>query len=240
MGKGVSVDGPRTRRKIRLAAAAGVLVLAVLGFAAFEFAGHAASLRQPAGSPSPAAAAEPAPAKSAPAKPAPSKAPPARAAKSPSTAQSAPRSTQAIIPVSASAFGPDGTADGDNPQLAAQVITDPAAGWMTDWYATGQFDGEQSGTGLMLDMGRPVTIASVTVELGGLPGANLDLEAGEAPSPGSLSVVSSATDAGGAVDLSLKEPVQARYVLLWFTQLPPDSAGTYQAFVHSVTVRGQP
>lgn len=227
------MDGARARRNIRLAAAAGVLVLAVLGYAAFEFAGHTASLRQAAGSParvSPAAAAEPAP----------TRAPPARAAKSPARAPSPLRSTQAIIPVSASAFGPNGIADGDNPQLAAQVITDPAAGWMTDWYATSQFDGEQSGTGLMLDMGRPVTIAGVQVELGSQPGADVDLEAGEKPDPGSLSVVSSATDAGGAVDLPLKEPVQARYVVLWFTQLPPDSAGTYQAFVHSVTVQGQP
>ena len=34
-------------------------------------------------------------------------------------------------------------------------------------------------------------------------------------------------------------PAQARYLLIWFTKLPPDSAGTYQASIYDITVRGQ-
>ena len=45
--------------------------------------------------------------------------------------------------------------------------------------------------------------------------------------------------AGGAVQLSLTSPVHARYLLIWFTKLPPDNAGTYQASVYAIHVRGQ-
>jgi len=39
--------------------------------------------------------------------------------------------------------------------------------------------------------------------------------------------------------LSLTSPAQARYLLIWFTKLPPDNRGTYQASVYRITVRGQ-
>jgi hypothetical protein len=39
--------------------------------------------------------------------------------------------------------------------------------------------------------------------------------------------------------LSLTAPAHARYLLIWFTKLPPDSAGTYQASIYAITVRGQ-
>ena len=44
--------------------------------------------------------------------------------------------------------------------------------------------------------------------------------------------------AGRTVQLQPGAPVHARYVLIWFTQLPPDPAGTYQASVYQITVQG--
>ena len=38
--------------------------------------------------------------------------------------------------------------------------------------------------------------------------------------------------------LNLSHPARARYVLIWFTQLPVDSDGTYQADVSHVIIRG--
>lgn len=138
------------------------------------------------------------------------------------------------------AFGPDGTADGDNPQNAVRVLSDPAAGWLTQWYATPNFGDLKTGTGLLLDMGRTVTITTVSLTLGGPPGASLQLRAGSTPALGALPVVTAATNAGDLLTMSLTAPAKARYVLLWFTRLPPDGAGTYQIFVHQVTVRGMP
>jgi hypothetical protein len=223
-----------------------VVVLGVLGFAATEFAGQVGQLgqaashtalttpdrvtRQGAASATPratraaqtTATAPAAPATPAATAPAPVPAPPVRT----------------IVPVSAVAFGPDGVSDGDNPQNAARVLTDPAQGWQTDWYMTPDFGALRTGTGLLLDMGRAVTITTVGLTLG-FPGADFQLRAGMAPDFGALPVVATATDAGDAVSLPLAAPVKARYVLLWFTKLPPDGVGTYQVFVHQVEVQGR-
>jgi hypothetical protein len=52
--------------------------------------------------------------------------------------------------------------------------------------------------------------------------------------------VASAANAGGAVRLRPGAPVHVRYLLIWFTKLPPDNAGHYQASVYRITVQGQP
>ena len=226
------------RRRVVLAAASGTAVLAVLGYAAFEFAGQAtgnpaaAAGKQPAATPTPAASRTVA----ASATTATSTTPIPVATP---TATATPASVR-ISPVSAVAFGPDGTADGDNPQNAARVLSDPAAGWLTQWYATPNFGELKTGTGLLLDMGRTVTITTVRLTLGGPPGASLQLRAGSVPALSALPVVTAATNAGDLLTMSPATPAKARYVLLWFTRLPPDGAGTYQIFVHQVTVRGRP
>jgi hypothetical protein len=224
------------RRKIALAVLGGVVVLAFLGFAASEFVGRVSHLTA-----SPAAnvnAKAPAPARTAatPGTPGPAR----TAGKQSPSSGPAPSAVppQALVPVSAAAFGPDGTADGDNPQLASEVLTDPAGGWNSDWYTTAQFGDLKTGTGLLLDMGRPVMITAVQVTLGTQSGANLQLRGGAAVSD--LTAFAAATDAGGSVDLAPSQPVLTRYVLLWFTRLPPDDVGTYQVAVHGITILGKP
>jgi transcriptional regulator with XRE-family HTH domain len=144
-----------------------------------------------------------------------------------------------LAPVSVVAFGPDGTADGDNPQLASRAIDgNPATAWTTNWYGTPQFANVQGGTGLLLDMGRPVTITGAGVTLGRVPGADFQLRVGNTPSLADLSPVAIATNASGAMGVRLTVAVSARYVLLWFTALPPSGSGTYQASVYNISVLG--
>ncbi len=144
-----------------------------------------------------------------------------------------------LVPVSVVAFGPDGTADGDNPQLASRAVDgNPATAWTTDWYALPRFVNVQQGTGLLLDMGRPVTITGAGVTLGRVPGAGFQLRVGSTPSLADLAEVAVATDARGALGVRLTYPVRARYVLLWFTALPPSGSGTYQVSVYNITVLG--
>jgi hypothetical protein len=232
------------RRRARLAAVLGVVALAVLGYAAFEFAGHVTSQRAAQSALAAGQRASQAVSRAAASASAASAAAASAAASATPTA-TAPRTAAApqvrtIAPVSAEAFGPDGTADGDNPQTAGRVLADPANGWLSQWYATPNFGDLKQGTGLLLDMGRTVTIATVKLTLGGYPGANLELRLGAIPELSALPVAASASNAGTILSLPLKAPVRARYVLLWFTKLPPDGAGTYQAFVHGVAVRGRP
>ena len=157
----------------------------------------------------------------------------------PTLPRSAPSVGTALAPVSVVAFGPDGTSDGDNPQLASHAIDgNPAVPWTTNWYAIPQFATAQGGTGLLLDMGRPVTITGAEVTLGSVPGADFQLRVGYTPSLADLSEVAIATDASGAMGVRLNVPVHARYVLLWFTALPPSGSGTYQASVYNISVLG--
>jgi hypothetical protein len=74
----------------------------------------------------------------------------------------------------------------------------------------------------------------VTIQLGGIPGADLQLRAGTTLSD--MPVLASAADAGGTVRLPLASRPQIRYLLIWFTLLPPDRTGTYQADISGVTV----
>jgi cytoskeletal protein RodZ len=144
-----------------------------------------------------------------------------------------------LTPASAVAFGPAGTADGDNPQNASLALSgDPATPWNTNWYTTARFGNLQDGTGLLLDLGRTVTITGAAIRLGNIPGADLQLRAGTSVS--NLATVASYTGAGGLIRLRLASHVPARYLLIWFTLLPPDAAGTYQADVSGVTVTAIP
>jgi hypothetical protein len=146
---------------------------------------------------------------------------------------------QALTPVSAIAFGPLGQSDGDNPQLARLAIdSSRATAWRTQWYATAAFGNLKPGTGLLLDMGRPVTITSAQIMLGAITGAEFQLRAGSEPVLADLQPVAHATDAGGQVTLRLARPAKARYLLLWFTRLPPDSSGTFEAIVYDVRLYG--
>jgi cytoskeletal protein RodZ len=145
-----------------------------------------------------------------------------------------PTPVRQVTPVSATAYGPGGTSDGDNSQNASAALSgDSSAPWTTDWYTTAQFGNLESGTGLLLDLGRTVTATAVTIHLGSTPGADLEVRTGT--SQGSLSTAATASGAGGTVTLHLS-PTRVRYLVIWFTSLPPDANGTYQAAIYGVTV----
>ena len=142
-----------------------------------------------------------------------------------------------LKPVSAVSFDPYGDGLGENSQLAYLAIDrNPATAWHTEWYASASFGDLKPGTGLLLDMGRTVTIGTVRVLLGKTPGADFQVRVGAvASSLTDLHPVAQASDAGGQVSLDLTRPARGRYVLIWFTQLPPDgSSATFQASVYNV------
>jgi cytoskeletal protein RodZ len=236
----------RERRRVRWTGILAVVVLAVIGFAAYKFASGVGKTQRTAattsqhpvrgGQPTPVPSVTPSVQASG-ARASPTATPSASPAATPSAA---PVAVQALTPASVAAFGPAGTADGDDPQQAGLAVSgDPATPWNTDWYATSDFGDLQAGTGLLLDMGRTVTISSVRLSLGGSGGADLQLRAGSTPVLTDLRTVATSAGAGGTVQLSLTSPAQARYLLIWFTKLPTDNAGTYQASIYAITVRGQ-
>ena len=168
----------------------------------------------------------------------------ATASPAPPTTGAAPTPVQEVrahtmAPASAAAFGPHGT--GDDPQNAHLAIDgERGTAWRTDWYTTAEFGNLYSGTGLLLDMGRPVTVTGIRVTLGPTAGTHFQIRVGDQPNLGALRPVGGWAGPGGIVRLGLSHPARGRYVLVWFTQLPQDRAGTYQADIYGIGVKGRP
>lgn len=155
----------------------------------------------------------------------------------PRTSASSP-AQHALSIAAITAFGPAGTSDGDNPGLASRVIEGGSQPWYSSWYASAEFGNLQAGTGLLLDMGQAVRISAVRVVLGSLPGATFRVLVGDTAALPDLSTVATATNVAGTVQLPVTTQDSSRYVLIWFTQLPPNGQGKYQIDVYSVTVDG--
>ena len=232
----------RERHRMRWLGFLAVLVLAILGFAIYKFTSGAGHAHPTAVVSSPAAGGTPAAASASAASVRASTAQTSTAQASPTAASPAPPAPpRTLTPASVAAFGPDGTADGDNPQqVTGATDGSPASAWSSDWYATAEFGNLQAGTGLLLDMGRAVTITSVRLTLGPAPGTGLQLRAGDTPVLAGLRPVANLSGVGGTVQLRLGAPVNARYLLIWFTKLPPDPSGTYQVSVYNIGVQGRP
>lgn len=158
-------------------------------------------------------------------------------------ASTSPAASLAQLPLAVAtiaAFGPAGTSDGDNPGIVSRVVHAGAQPWYSLWYASPQFGNLQAGTGLLLDMGQSVTVSSVQLVLGGRVGAAVQVRVGDTAALANLSTVAAATDVGGTVRLPTAIAAHGRYVLIWFTVLPPIGQGKYQVSVYNVTVDGTP
>jgi hypothetical protein len=156
---------------------------------------------------------------------------------SPSSSAVATGPAVALTVAKATAFGPDGTSDGDNPRMASRVLHGGGA-WDSSWYATAEFGHMQSGTGILLDMGHAVTVNSVRLVLGSAAGADVQVRVGDSADLDSMSTAASMSNAHGTVRLPLNSPASARYVLIWFTRLPAESRGKYQVSLYKATVDG--
>jgi hypothetical protein len=230
-----------------LAVAAVVVVLVVAGVVGVRLASGSTTAKNAADStaaPSAKAAKSASPATSAAADTKPvakaSAAPSATAKPTPTPPDRVSQPVTALPVAAANAFGPGGLGDGDNPSGAAYAIAShPPLPWSTNWYATAKFGMLKSGTGLLLSLAHQSTITSVRIDLTGYRGVNLQVKVGDGTDPKDFKVVATADNAGGTVRLTLRHPASARYLLIWFTQLPPNGAGQYQESVYHVLVNGR-
>lgn len=175
--------------------------------------------------------------------------------RSPTTAASRPSNSPtaaavALVPAGATGFDPLTSAKqdpGDEQSAYAKYAIDgnPKTAWQSQWYKTAQFGGLKAGSGLMLDMGRPVQAQLVTLTLSPRPGSSVELlvgnsDARSAANLNSMRIVASATNVSGTITLRISHPASGRYLVIWFTALPPKpgSGHWYMAQVSAVTVRG--
>lgn len=243
-GSGLPPTRPPRRSRVRgwrWATVISVLVVGVLGLVGVASGQIVAKLRHTSAAPSASAEVTPTVVlETTPPPPSPSPAPSPTPSPAPKP-KPAPAPARLLAVQSVAAYGPAGIADGDHPEKAGNVIaSDPAQPWQTDWYATAKFGALKSGTGLLLDMGRRVTVTSLRIRLGTVSGANLQIAVGNSPDLSAMSTQASTQNASGPLTLHLVKPTRARYVVIWFTKLPPFAIGQYRVSVYSVTVSGRP
>ncbi len=169
--------------------------------------------------------------------------------------RSAPPAASAVAvltPQSAHGFDPlntpaqDSGNENDN-QAPLAIDNNPKTAWQSQYYfGNPVFGGYKSGSGLILDMGSPVHLASVQVQFGPVPGADVSIEVGNSNvrNPATLhsfTTVAQATNIGGTYTFQAKGTATGRYVLIWFTKLPPRTAGSQKQFmaeIFNIVVRG--
>ena len=79
----------------------------------------------------------------------------------------------------------------------------------------------KDGVGLLLDMGESIPIRQVSIEFGDTPGGTAELRVGDSEDLDKLTVAGKPTDAAGKKEFSFETGQKSRYVLVWFTKLPP-------------------
>jgi hypothetical protein len=155
-----------------------------------------------------------------------------------------PRSAHGFDPLNTPAQDSGNENDSEAP-LA--IDGNPSTAWHTQYYfGNPVFGGYKSGSGLILDMGSPVRLASLQVTFGPVPGANVSIEVGNSNvrAPGTLrdfTTVAQAQNIGGTYTFPVHSKATGRYVLIWFTKLPPRTAGSqkvYEAEIFNIVVRG--
>lgn len=141
------------------------------------------------------------------------------------------------LPVSGvTAYDPMGDNQEHNDEASNATDDDPQTVWKTDSYNSAALGNLKPGVGLMLDMGKAVSVRNVGLDMVG-QGASLELHVGDQPDISAMPEAASVSGAGQHVELRPDKPVKGRYLLLWVTELPQTSEG-YRAEVTNVVVRG--
>jgi hypothetical protein len=156
-----------------------------------------------------------------------------------------------LTPASAEGYDALGLANdpGDEDNAGAKLAIDgnPATAWHTQFYEGSPLFGNlKKGTGLLLDMGKTVSLRSVQVTFGSEAGANVAIMVGSnnSISPSGLASFTQVAKlkhlSGGTQTFPISSTAKGRYVLIWFTKLPPQPGSTsvFQAFIYNVLVRG--
>ncbi len=149
---------------------------------------------------------------------------------------SAPPDQTGRVPVQAGIdFDPGGNGR-EKPELVPLAFDgNLATAWRTVSYAQADL-APKPGVGVVFDLGRIETVGAVRLNL---VGAGTTLEVRVAPTlraaPEDFTPFGSAINVGELVALRAPDPVQARYVLVWLTELPADGT-TYRGGIIEITV----
>jgi len=171
---------------------------------------------------------------------------------SPNSQPTTPVATSVTVlhPVGATGFDPltsPAKDPGDEMSSLAKYAIDPSprTAWVSQWYYTPKFGDLKTGSGLIIDMGKPVRFSSVTVTFGSSPGADVELLTGNSDARSqanlaSMTQIASATGLAGTHSFHITNSTAGRYLVIWFTSLPPlpGHHGRFAAEVFNVEIKG--
>ena len=137
--------------------------------------------------------------------------------------------------LSATGFDPQGDQKENNSQAARVYDGDPATTWTSELYNTAQFGNLKKGVGLLLDLGQPTSIHTVTINLANGP-LDVTAYAATGPSLQGATVIGTANAASGRIQLKAASKMpQSRFVIIWFTSLAP-YGGQFGASVQEIAL----
>jgi putative peptidoglycan lipid II flippase len=160
----------------------------------------------------------------------------------PTTAQAAPEPTPLAISAAVDFDPPpDGSGDENPEDTPLAVDGDPETAWVTQNYFD-PLEDQKPGVGLYLDLGAALPIVGLNLTL---VGDDSGLEIRVPTDDGTQAsenlddwtVVAEFDSAGSELPVILDAPVTARYVLVWFTRLPPQG-GDFRGGVAEAEVLG--
>lgn len=164
---------------------------------------------------------------------------------SPGTSASPSSGQQVLRIADAGDFDPLGDG-GEHPNLIHDAYDkDAGTAWTTMQYRGSPYLGNiKSGVGMWIDLGTAMPVTSVGLDLVGV-GSDLEIrvpaEAFASSPPTAITdwrTVTKGVGLGSKADLIFDQPVEARFVLVWFTKLPPDGTGTYRGGIQEIVARG--
>ncbi|NIH86296.1 protein kinase family protein [Amycolatopsis granulosa] len=139
----------------------------------------------------------------------------------------------AVGPSSVTVYNPDG--NGDNTSRARNTVDgDPGTIWRTDQYRQ-QFPAIKEGVGLLASFDKPINLAKVTIAANS-PGTTVEIRLASSRDPelADTRVVGTATLNGATTDITLAQPQQAQYVIVWITKLSDTDKG-FQSQIGELT-----
>jgi hypothetical protein len=168
----------------------------------------------------------------------------------PATSSPATSSATVLTPVAASGFDALNPSDpgNENSIQAGNVLDGNPQGWSTQYYEGPEgahFGNLKSGTGFILTLSPPAKVSSVTVTFGNAVGAIAQVKVGNSDVRSqanlhSMTTVAGATSVSGSHTFTIQHPVLGKYLVIWFTQLPPlaGQPGKFEAQIYKVVIKG--
>jgi hypothetical protein len=149
-----------------------------------------------------------------------------------------PKKPQPIAIQQARDFDPFGKDGSEKPGDISKVYDGtPGTYWQTDYYLGAKFGNLKQGVGVILDLGKVQEVGNVSVTFVGSTSVELRAAEGDTEPQSFDAYTKVAGGAGTTVQLKPGKELQARYLLVWLTELPLQTdSGQYRGRVVDIKV----